>query len=151
MLESQDFAAAAECGECVDANILALLEGPGPSTTGQLPPPTDFEMPRWVWSAMSAAYCVFFTGLAVATAHSGPAIFAIVISIGYTMMYFGTARILANVRPAEHKSDFARGRAPLMTWTGPMDRKAVAAQVLIVPACLALFGTGFAILANILT
>lgn len=149
MLEVRDFVADPDCGECLDANFLALLEGPGPAV-GLLPPPTDFELPRWMWGAMATAYSVFFGGLAIATAHSGPAIFALSISLGYTFMYFGTARILAGVRPGEGKSDFARGVAPLMTWTGPMHRNAVAAQVLVVPACLALFGTSFAVLATIL-
>jgi len=149
MLEAQNFAPAHDCGECLDATVLAVIEGPGPLRR-PLPPLSDFEFPRWIWHAMAGAYAVFFTGLAIATAHSGPAVFAIVVSVGYTLMYFGTARILARVRPVERPSDFARGLKPLATWTGPMERSAVAAQVLVVPACLALFGTGFALLSSIL-
>jgi len=146
MLETQDFVIAAECAECFDANFLALLEGPAPETR-RLSPPTDFELPPWMWGTMAACYGVFFTALAIATAHSGPAVFAILVSVGYALMYFGTARILANVRPGEGRSAFARGFAPLATWTGPMEGKAVAAQVLIVPLCLALFGVSFAAIA----
>jgi hypothetical protein len=145
MLEAQIFDATQDCGECLDATMLALLEGPGPAIK-PLSPPSDFEFPRWIWHAMAGAYCIFFAGLAIATAHSGPAVFAILVSVGYTLMYFGTARILAGVRPGEGPSDFARGVRPLSTWTGPMERSAVAAQVLVVPFCLALFGTGFAVL-----
>jgi len=150
MLETSNFTPNTDWGECHDVAFLALLEGPSPAPRA-LPPQTDFELPRWMWSAMMAAYTVFFIGLALATAHSTAAIFALVVSIGYAAMYFGTARVLANVRPGDPDGAFARGLAPLATWTGPMSRPAVAAQVLVVPACLALFGTAFAIIAAILT
>lgn len=149
MLETQDFTMAEACAECLEANFLALPEGPAPAAH-RLPPPTDFELPRWMWGAMAACYSLFFAALAIATAHSGPAVFAILVSVGYALMYFGTARILANVRPGDGPGAFAHGLAPLATWTGPMDRKAVAAQVLIVPLCLALFGASFAAIAAIL-
>lgn len=106
----------------------------------------DFEFPRWVWGTMSVAYAAFFAGILAGTGHDLEARFMIVISLFYTAMFFGTARLLTRVRPVNRLSGFARGIAPLQTLTGPMPATAVAAQVLVVPLCLALFGLAIAII-----
>lgn len=110
------------------------------------PEGVDLEMPRWIWGAMALCYGIFFAGLIAATGHDGEALFAIAISLGYTAMYFGTAGLMFGLKPPRQKSAFARGLAPLKTWTGPMDTTAVAAQVLTVPACLALFGVAVGVI-----
>lgn len=108
--------------------------------------PVDLELPGWIWTAMAACYAVFFAGLIAATGHDGEAIFALVISIGYALIYFGTAGQMFGLRRPARRSLFARGLGPLQTWTGPMDARAVAAQILSVPACLAFFGVAIAII-----
>jgi len=125
-------------GETLDAAVLALLEPPSH-------PDNDLELPGWMWRAMGLAYGVFFTGLWLATGHGAAAIFALVISIGYAGMYFGTARILIrqNLTPDDH--GIARLGDQLCTWTGPMNQRAVAVQVLAIPAALAFFGVAFAV------
>ena len=111
--------------------------------------PADLQMPRWIWGTMLLCFGIFFSGLIAATGRDGEALFALVISIGYTAMYFGSARIMLSVSPPRKSSAFARGLAPLQTWTGPMETTAVAAQLLTVPACLALFGIAVAVIRRV--
>lgn len=125
-------------GHTLDTAVLALLEPPAL-------PDNDLELPGWIWRAMALAYGVFFTGLWLAAGHGGAAIFALVVSIGYAAMYFGTARILIRQSQPAGRSLFARGLSHLQTWTGPMNQRAVAAQVLAIPIALAIFGASFAV------
>jgi hypothetical protein len=104
------------------------------------------EFPAWVWHAMFVGYGVFFACMILATGKDLHALFAIVVSIGYTVMYFAAASILVGLKPARRTSDFARGVAPLQTYTGPMSMNAVFGQVLVIPICLALFGLAVAII-----
>lgn len=105
-------------------------------------------MPGWIWRTMLGAYAVFFGGLFLATGRDSASIFVLVISIGYTIVYFGTARVLLEVNPAPSPDRFERGLGDMQTWTGPMSRGAVAAQVLTVPLCLALFGLAIVFIRN---
>lgn len=109
-------------------------------------PNADTEMPPWIWKVMMLEYAVFFAGLLLGVGRDREAIFMLVISIGYTVMYFGTARVLLGVDPAPKPARFARGLGPLRTWTGPMSVGAVAAQILVVPGCLAFFGVAIAVI-----
>ena len=104
-----------------------------------------FQLPRRLWLAMFACYVIFFGFIALATGGSGAARFAIVVSALYTLVYFGVARIGARQAGPEVPSPLERGRA-LMTWTGPMEPRAVYAQIPIVPAVIAFFAIGIAIL-----
>lgn len=128
--------------ECCNASILAELD-PAPRRAAQ-PEHAGLELPGWIWSTMGLCYGLFFAGLLLGTGHDGEALFALTVSIGYAAMYFGTAGMLFGLKPAPQRSAFARGVGPLQTWTGPMDTKAVAAQILTVPACLAFFGIAIA-------
>jgi hypothetical protein len=101
---------------------------------------TDLEIPAPIWKAMFAAYAVFFGGLLVATGREAGALFMVVVSILYTLMYFGTASLLMRQNMPAQRSLFARGLGPLKTWTGPMGLSAVAAQILTIPFCFAFFG-----------
>lgn len=111
---------------------------------------TDLEMPASIWIMMFAAYAIFFGGLIAATAHDNGTAFVIVISILYTMMYFGVASVLFKQNNPEQPSLFARGLAPLQTYTGPMGKSAVVGQVLTIPACLAIFGVAMAIFRSVI-
>ncbi|WP_417818901.1 hypothetical protein [Tritonibacter scottomollicae] len=104
-----------------------------------------YQLPRGVWTAMLACYAVFFGAIAIATGGSGPARFAIVVSVLYTMVYFGVARIGARQAGAEDKSPLDQGKM-LDTWTGLMDKKAVYGQILIVPLAVAFFGLGILVI-----
>ncbi|MCL4671586.1 hypothetical protein [Qipengyuania zhejiangensis] len=134
-------------------SVAALSEGPGaakqpldctntssePSGPAQ-PEHSDMEFPAWIWAVMFAGYGVFFVCMILATGNDLHALFAIIVSIGYTVIYFAAASILVGLKPSRRRSDFARGVAPLQTYTGPMSMKAVFGQVLVIPICLALFG-----------
>lgn len=109
------------------------------------PEHSDFELPRWIWGTMFAGYATFFAGVIAATAGEAKAAFAIAISIFYTVMFFGTARILANV-DGRKVGAFTRTGGKLQTSTGPMDLGSVAGQVLAIPAILGFFGVAIAII-----
>lgn len=144
MYEQHDFPnvdlgdAAAEL-EALDAAFL-------PHAAPLVPPANPgFQLPRRLWLAMLACYVVFFGAIAIATGGSGAARFAIVISVLYTFVFFGVARIGARQAGPEARSPLDRGQS-LSTWTGPMESRTVFAQVLIVPVVLALFAIGIAII-----
>jgi len=111
----------------------------------KLAPNDGFQLPQNVWVTMLASYAVFLTALALAIGSSGYARFALVISLGYVVIYFGLARIMARQAGPEVASPLLRGAA-LQTWCGPMDRYAVYGQVLTVPVAIACFGVGMAII-----
>ncbi|PKP95814.1 MAG: hypothetical protein CVT75_00170 [Alphaproteobacteria bacterium HGW-Alphaproteobacteria-14] len=104
-----------------------------------------FQLPRGVWAAMLSCYAVFFATIFAATGDSVSARFAIVISVLYTAVYFGVARIGARQAGQEAKSPLEQGKM-LDTWTGLMDKTAVYGQILIVPFAVALFGVAILII-----
>lgn len=104
-----------------------------------------FEFPRRIWLLMLACYAVFFASIFIATGGSGTARFVIVISVLYTAIYFGVARICAAQAGPEVPSPLDRRRA-LHTNSGPMDGKSVFGQVLIVPIAIAVFGVSILII-----
>lgn len=129
-----------------------------PSTPGILPEVTAapaqpehrrFELPANIWVGMIGSYVVFFAAIAFATGGSGHARFAIVISILYTAIFFGVARILARQAGPDARSPLLRGD-PLQTWCGPMDARAVYGQVLVVPMAVAAFGLGIAVICAVI-
>ncbi len=136
-----------EGGQAVTAEITAEMENLPESDSARSHEIRTFELPRSVWITMFGAYAVFFTALFFATGHGMAAIFALVVSIAYTVMYFGTAAVLNNVTAAERKalptSDPIGG---VETQTGWMNKTAVNAQILTVPILLAVFACTFAII-----
>lgn len=134
-----------ELGDAHDVTVLAAVMPLAVQRPTQ-PETVDLELPGWIWSAMALCYGLFFGGLCAASGRDGEAIFALVVSLGYAAMYFGTAALLFGMNPPRRPSAFVRRLAPLQTWTGPMDTVAVAAQVLTVPACLAFFGISAAVI-----
>ncbi|WP_037499419.1 hypothetical protein [Sphingomonas jaspsi] len=105
-----------------------------------------FEFPVDVWRLMGACYTVFFSAMAGLAAGSGTALFMVVISALYTLIYFGTGCVLARLAGPQARSPLEQG-VPLETWTGPMERGAVYGQVLIVPFGIAAFGMAVMLIA----
>ncbi len=108
-----------------------------------------FQFPRRLWALMLICYGVFFAAIAMATGGSGLARFVIIISVLYTVIYFGVARIGARQAGKERSSPLDRGEG-LSTCTGKMSAEAVYSQVLIVPVTIALFGIAIMIICQIL-
>lgn len=142
-----------------EISLAALLEGPEPvepdadfaqdkqtPTRPAQPEHSDLEFPGWIWAMMFAGYATFFMSLVVATGKDASTLFALVVSIGYTVIYFSAAGMLVGLRQSGRTSPFSRGLAPLQTYTGPMSISAVFGQVLVIPLCLAAFGVAIAII-----
>jgi hypothetical protein len=108
--------------------------------------PAGFQLPGWIWQAMFTAYGLFFAALLTTFRGDGEALFMVVISLLYALMYFGTASLLARLGPNDSESPLDLAGGELQTWTGSMGTGAVAAQVLTVPACLALFAMAIAVI-----
>ncbi len=121
--------------------LLSLLQPVTPALMAPANP--GFELPRGIWMGMLGSYVVFFIAIAAATGGSARAVFAIVISVLYAAMFFGTARLIARQAGDEARSPLERGK-PLQTWCGPMEPKAVYGQVLVVPMAIASFAIGIA-------
>lgn len=142
MFEEKSFVAVADVEleletQALESSLQPLAALPVPTNRG-------FELPRAIWFSMLGCYAIFFGAIAFATGGSGAARFAIIVSVIYTAIYFGVARIGARQAGAEEPSPLDRGK-PLQTWTGPMDAKSVYGQVLIVPVAIALFGAAILI------
>lgn len=103
------------------------------------PEQRGFELPATIWQAMIACYAVFFLALATALGASGKAMLALVVAVVYVTIFFGVARIVMHQNPARERSPLD-STGVLATWCGPMDRKAVFGQILVVPFAVALFG-----------
>ena len=78
-------------------------------------------------------------------AGSGLALFMVAISVLYAIVFFGVSTVLANLSGVVGSSPLDKGDA-LPTWCGPMNRRAVFGQVLILPADIALFGLAVALI-----
>lgn len=96
---------------------------------------------------MFASYAVFFAALMIATGRDGSAVFAIVVSILYAVMYFGTAAILNSVdHSARPKlSPLHRGKG-IETATGWLSNPSANAQILTVPILFAVFACAIAVI-----
>jgi hypothetical protein len=111
----------------------------------QQPEARLFEMPAAVWRVMIAC-CAFFL-LALLGATGGVrATFAIGICAVYFAMFFGTARALLRQSPPQPRSVLERRSGVLQTAFGPLGRGEAYAQVLIVPAAVAAFGSAISVI-----
>ncbi len=106
---------------------------------------SSFGLPGWIWFLLLGAYATFFGALALATAHDGSTVFAVVVSVLYTAMFFGTAAVLQGLGK-RGRQGFERGDAVLDTYTGPMGTASVAAQVLTVPLLFAAFAIALVVM-----
>ena len=96
-----------------------------------------FELPMSVWYTMFISYAVFFGALLAVTGSDRGALFMIVISMGYTVMYFGTAAALNMVG---QQAPVAANHDDIDTYTGLLGYNAAIAQILTVPVLVAFFG-----------
>jgi hypothetical protein len=136
-----------EGGQAIAAEIMAEMEDVPEGYRAPLHEARTFELPASVWITMFTSYAIFFAALFVATGHGIAAIFALVVSIAYTVMYFGTAAVLNNVTAAERKALPPDGRiGGIETQTGWMNSAAANAQILTVPILLAVFACAFAVI-----
>ena len=117
--------------------------------SSQEPESRMFELPSSIWRAMVACYGVFLIALLGATGGAHAA-FAITISTIYIAMFFGTARVMLRQAPPQPRSFLDRSGTVLQTAYGPLARREVYGQVLIVPGVVALFGTGISVISAIL-
>lgn len=136
-----------EGGQAVAAELVAEMQ----DIPQQCRTPTHeirtFGLPRSVWSGMFASYAIFFAALIVATGRDTATIFALVISMAYTVMYFGTAAILNGVSSSERKAvQLSEQLGGIETHTGWLDSTAAYAQILMVPMLLAVFACAFAVI-----
>lgn len=113
------------------------------------PEHAGLEVEPWIWRAMLTAYLVFFTALYVGTVRDGEARLVFAVGMVFAAMFFGTAKLLFDLKPAAREVENRRTRGVLQTWTGPMSTPAVAAQILTVPLCLAFFGTAIVIIRSL--
>lgn len=97
---------------------------------------------------MFVSYAVFFGSLLAVTGTDASALFMIVISVGYTVMYFGTAAVMNSVSP---QTPIADAYGDIDTFTGLMSFGAAAAQILTVPILVAFFGCVTAIIYAVVT
>jgi len=95
-----------------------------------------FEIPPAIWIGMVGCYAVMLTALLAATG-GGHAAFAIAISAVYVAMFFGTARGMLRLAPAQPRSPLSRAGGKLATLYGPLGTAEVAVQMLLVPALIA--------------
>jgi len=117
------------------------------AVTATQPEARSFGLPAVIWTSMAISYVIFFGGLVLGAGHDGKAIFMIVISMLYAVMYFGTATALNTVGSARRKglkSQWIEGK--FQTLTGPMSFGAVYGQILTVPLMFAFFGVAIAII-----
>ncbi len=125
-----DLNARDEAEQCDDEALAAPREGER----------RGFEIPASFWWVMVACYAVFIGALLAATGSSAHAVFMIVISAVYVLMFFGTTKLLTREGPAQPRSPLARPGKALPTLYGPLGRREVAAQMLVVPGAVAFFG-----------
>jgi hypothetical protein len=98
-----------------------------------------FEVPGRLWLAMVACYGVFLSALLVATG-GGESTLNIAISAFYMIMFFGLVKLLVRHGPKQARSPLDGPNRVLQTLYGPLEEREVAAQMLVVPLCVAFFG-----------
>ena len=99
-----------------------------------------FALPRSIWTMMFCAYGVFFAGLATATAHSLDAIFVVVVSVSFAVMYFGVAIVMNRVNAyARIGAKRSQSHDNIQTLTGSLSYAEACAQILTVPFLFAGF------------
>src|SRR3546814_16009321 len=89
---------------------------------------------------MFGCYALFFLIIAVATGRDTAALMMIVISVFYVVMVFGTTGILNAQKGPESDSPLDRVGGVLETRTGPLNLRAVGAQLLTVPIGMVFLG-----------
>src|SRR3546814_8269042 len=89
---------------------------------------------------MFGCYALFFLIIAVATGRDTAALMMIVISVFYVVMVFGTTGILKAQKGPDYDSPLDRVGGVLETRTGPMNLRAVGAQLTAVAIGMVFLG-----------
>lgn len=98
-----------------------------------------FEIPARLWRTMLACYAVFLSALLLATG-GGESTLNIAISAFYMVMFFGLVKVIVKHGPQQGRSPLDGPDGMLQTLYGPLREREVAAQLLVVPLCVAFFG-----------
>ena len=110
-----------EGGQAIAAEIASEMRDVPDQFRMQSHEARTFELHGSVWAIMFASYAVFFAALIISTGQGTAAIFALVISIAYTIMYFGTAAVLnsvsANGEPCRRLKKLAGWKRTPDGWT----------------------------------
>ena len=120
------------------------------STTSAKHESRAFGLPASVWGIMLTSYAIFFGALAIAVGHDRGAIFVVIVSVLFALMYFGTTFALNSVGAADRKgqqSEWVKGK--FQTLNGPMSFGEIFGQMLILPILFALFGIAVIIIRSI--
>lgn len=104
-----------------------------------------FEIPARLWLAMVACYGVFITTLLFATG-GGESTLNIAISAFYMVMFFGLVKVMVQHGPKQGRSPLDGASRVLQTLYGPLQEHEVAAQMLVVPLCVAFFGVAILVI-----
>lgn len=91
---------------------------------------------------MFLSYAIFFLAITIATGRDRSALFMIVISGSYAVMYFGTATVMNAVGAHDRPATVPGG---IETATGKLSYTAAFAQILTVPIVIAFFGCAIAV------
>jgi hypothetical protein len=104
-----------------------------------------FEVPPRLWIGMVACYGVFISALLFATG-GGESTLNILISAFYMVMFFGLVKLLVQHGPQQARSPLDGSSRILQTLYGPLKEREVAAQMLVVPLCVAFFGVAILVI-----
>ena len=101
------------------------------------------DMPRWIWIVFISAWAVVFGLFALFFAITGRAAFAIAIVGFFGLMAFGLPKAMAaQMRCRDHEC-----RQIIQIRTGPLDVRAAATQILLIPVAAVIGLTAFIVLA----
>ena len=120
-------------------DILPEIEVASQESLKAQPEARGFELPARIWLTMIACYGIFLASMIAALGSSGKAMLSIAVSVTYVAVFFAVGRAIVAQNPDRASSPLDRNGS-LITLFGPMDRKAVYGQIIIVPAAVAFFG-----------
>lgn len=144
MFEYNDHRRQFDLAEQVDQILPEIAVAPKVLPIAQ-PESRGFELPARIWLAMIACYGLFLAAMFVALGGSGKAMLSIAVSVIYVSVFFSVGRIVVRQNPGRGASPLDRDGF-LMTHFGPMERKAVYGQILVVPAAVSFFGVAVAVI-----
>ena len=127
------------------SDLLPEIEPAPQALIAVQPEAHGFELPGRIWLWMISCYALFLASMIAALGSSGKAMLSIAVSIVYIVVFFAVARIVIAQNPDHAVSPLDRNGF-LMTHFGPMDRKAVYGQILVVPAAIAFFGVAISVI-----
>ena len=137
---------AARAGEALDAPPVhspALADAVVEPPRRPVPGARSFELPKGVFVAMGTAYVAFLATMMAAFGGGEGMPLVLAICLVYFVMYLGTSALFGSIDTGVRTRALGWGelrRRGLDTATGRMGAGSVVGQVLVVPACVTLFG-----------